>query len=68
MDTPGIDENEAMDDLVRTFITTNHIAAFMYIVKSDVQQEGVKYLLELLTTNQTGQLITGMCAHDKRVL
>ena len=51
MDTPGIDENEAMDDLVRTFITTNHIAAFMYIVKSDVQQEGVKYLLELLTTN-----------------
>ncbi|BFZ10888.1 hypothetical protein BsWGS_13927 [Bradybaena similaris] len=35
VDTPGIGENEAMDDVTMNFIKSAHISAFIYIIKSD---------------------------------
>ncbi|XP_067684789.1 uncharacterized protein [Haliotis asinina] len=35
IDSPGFGENEAMDMVVRNFVSTNHVAAFIYIIKTD---------------------------------
>ncbi|XP_046544543.1 uncharacterized protein LOC124254743 [Haliotis rubra] len=35
IDSPGFGENEAMDTVVRNFVSTNHVAAFIYIIKTD---------------------------------
>ncbi|CAG5127186.1 unnamed protein product [Candidula unifasciata] len=35
VDTPGIGENEVMDDVTMNFIKSTHVSAFIYVIKSD---------------------------------
>lgn len=57
IDTPGIGENDAMEDLLKKFIQENHIQGFIYVIKIDggdggVQEDRILKLLNIVLEKQ----------------
>ncbi|XP_071082499.1 uncharacterized protein [Haliotis cracherodii] len=60
IDSPGFGENEAMDTVVRNFVSNNHVAAFIYIIKTDssggVQEDRlIRFLKSILNIKNDHQ-------------
>ena len=51
IDSPGIGENDGMDTVIETFVDTNQVMGFIYIIKSDngggVDEDRVTYSIIL---------------------
>lgn len=57
VDTPGIGENEAMEEMLMKFINENHIQGFIYVIKIDggdggVQADRILKLLNMVLEKQ----------------
>ncbi|BFZ08697.1 hypothetical protein BsWGS_11736 [Bradybaena similaris] len=68
VDTPGIGENEHMDNVTMNFVKSTHASAFIYIIKSDtaggIQEDRLLSFLRAIKERYSGD--TEMEAFDPR--